>query len=423
MAFIDFVRWEPAKDSGYQGNNPDYAWKFPQDNLSTFTQLVVAESQEAVLFTKGQLLGKFGPGKHTLNTENLPLLRNLFGLPFGGKNPFTAEVWFVNKLLPLNIDWKTDSMMIHDPDYQTMVPLISSGRYGLNVVDAERFLIKLVGTAPSFTAIQLTDHFRGALISKTKSVLLREMQNSKIGIKNISAYLDVLSEQLKNSMQSFWEDYGFSLNGFYITTIEVDANHDAGQRILDAMARQSAQAIGGYTWQQSQVFETGNKAIESSEKGQGGLLGAIMASSIMGNLSGGLLQSQPTQGNNPAPNNFNQPAGGGAASKDVYCSNCSKKFANDMKFCPHCGDPYTPCPKCGSDNDKDAKRCVSCGTQLNAGIGVCGSCQTAIPNGSAFCPNCGKPAGGVNAEGSCRRCSSQLNNSPFCPQCGLKNSN
>jgi membrane protease subunit (stomatin/prohibitin family) len=355
---------------------------------SVLLRSLLAESQEAVLFTKGQLLGKFGPGKHTLNTENLPLLRHLFNLPFGGKNPFTAQVWFVNKLLPLNIDWKTDSMMIHDPDYQTMVPLISSGRYGLNVVDAERFLIKLVGTAPSFTAIQLTDHFRGALISKTKSVLLREMQNSKIGIKNISAYLDVLSEQLKNSMQSFWEDYGFSLNGFYITTIEVDANHDAGQRILDAMARQSAQAIGGYT--------------------------------IMGNLSGGLLQSQPTQGNNPAPNNFNQPAGGGAALKDVYCSNCSKKFANDMKFCPHCGDPYTPCPKCGSDNDKDAKRCVSCGTQLNAGIGVCGSCQTAIPNGSAFCPNCGKPAAGVNAEGSCRRCGSQLNNSPFCPQCGLK---
>jgi membrane protease subunit (stomatin/prohibitin family) len=294
----------------------------------------------------------------------------------------------------------------------------------LNVVDAERFLIKLVGTATNFTAGQLTNHFYGAMNSKTKSVLLREMQNGKIGIKNISAHLDVLSDYLQNSMESFWEDYGLSLNGFYITTIEVDANHDAGEKILDAMARQSAQAIGGYTWQQSQVFEAGNKAIDASGKGQGGLLGAIMASSIMGNLSGGLLQTYPTQGNNPpVPNSPNQPTSGFTAAKDVYCSNCSKKFANHMKFCPHCGDPYTPCPKCGSDNDKDAKRCVSCGTQLNAGAGVCGSCQTAIPNGSAFCPNCGKPAAGVNAEGSCRRCGSQLNNSPFCPQCGLKNNN
>ena len=120
------------------------------------------------MFTKGQILGKFGPGKHTLNTENLPILRSLYGIPFGGKNPFTAEVWFVNKLLHLNIDWNTDGMMVQDPDYQTMVPLIASGRYGLQVSDAERFLIKLVGTANKFDSNQLTDHFWGALVSKTK---------------------------------------------------------------------------------------------------------------------------------------------------------------------------------------------------------------------------------------------------------------
>ena len=104
MAQIDVVSWDDSS-SGSSGYGPVFAWKYRSSkdqkdhsmDLSTFTQLVVRESQEAVLFTKGQLLGKFGPGKHTLNTENLPLLRNLFGLPFGGKNPFFAEVWFVNK--------------------------------------------------------------------------------------------------------------------------------------------------------------------------------------------------------------------------------------------------------------------------------------------------------------------------------------
>src|SRR5689334_8510720 len=52
-----------------------YACKFPEPNLSTLTQLIVHESQEAILFSKGRLLGKFGPGKHTLTTENLPILR------------------------------------------------------------------------------------------------------------------------------------------------------------------------------------------------------------------------------------------------------------------------------------------------------------------------------------------------------------
>jgi len=146
MAQIDVVSWDDSS-SGAPGYGPVFAWKFRSSkgekdhsmDLSTFTQLVVRESQEAVLFTKGRLLGKFGPGKHTLNTENLPLLRNLFGLPFGGKNPFFAEVWFVNKVVPLNIDWNTTSMMYHDPDYNAMVPMRAVGRYGLKVLDAERF--------------------------------------------------------------------------------------------------------------------------------------------------------------------------------------------------------------------------------------------------------------------------------------------
>jgi membrane protease subunit (stomatin/prohibitin family) len=118
MAFIDVVEWKDAK-------NDVFAWKFGQNqnnNLSTFTQLIVRESQEAILFSKGQILGKFGPGAHTLNTENLPLLRNFFGIPFGGKNPFMAEVWFVNKAAPLTIDWRTDTMRFHDPDYGEMAP-------------------------------------------------------------------------------------------------------------------------------------------------------------------------------------------------------------------------------------------------------------------------------------------------------------
>jgi len=110
MAIIDLVRWAP------EGNNNVLAYKFPESNLSTYTQLIVQESQEAILFSKGKLIGKFGPGKHTLNTENLPLLRNLFGIPFGGKNPFIAEIWFVNFVQTFNIDWTIDRMDIHDND-------------------------------------------------------------------------------------------------------------------------------------------------------------------------------------------------------------------------------------------------------------------------------------------------------------------
>ncbi|KAB2908518.1 MAG: SPFH domain-containing protein [Ignavibacteriales bacterium] len=415
MAVIDFVKWDP-------GSAPVYAWKFPHSNLSTYTQLVVSESQEAVLFSNGQLISKFGPGKHTLDTENIPVLRSLFGLPFGGKNPFAAEVWFVNKLLPLNIDWSIDSMMTHDPDYQTMVPLVASGRYGLKITDAERFLIKLVGTATEFTAFQLTDHFWGLLTSKTKSILLQFINSQRIGIKNISAFLDPLSTALKNPISVFWEDYGISLIDFYLTTVEVDANSEVGQRILEAMSRQSAQAIGGYTWQQSKAFEIADDAVNQMGSGQGGLMGAVLATGLMGNLSGaGLMQPQPTQGNNVQPPGAGQyPPGvpGAAGVREVFCSNCAKKYPSNMKFCPHCGDPYTPCPSCGADNDKSAKRCVSCGVPLASAAAKCNSCGADIPGNAAFCPNCGQPA--VIPDGICKKCGTNMGGAKFCPNCGTK---
>ncbi len=417
MAIIDLVKWMP------QGNQTIYAYKFPETNLSTYTQLIVQESQEAILFSKGQIVGKFGPGKHTLNTENLPVLRTLYGLPFGGKNPFTAEVWFVNKLQPYNIDWNIDRMDIQDADYNTGIPLVANGRYGLKITDAERFLIKIVGTKTSFDQQNLTDQFFGEFSTKTKSTLMQFMIKNRIGIKQISAHLDSISEHLRSIMLPFWENIGFELTAFYITSIQVDGSTDVGKRILEAISRQSAQAIGGYTWQQSQAFEVAKDAVEGMAGGSGGLLGAVVAANFMGGsgASGGIMQpqyNQPTfnQSNPGSPGGNQQPV---APVREVYCSNCSKKFASNLKFCPFCGDEYCPCPKCGTDNDKNAKRCVSCGQQLMMEQIFCPNCNSPIAAGSAFCGNCGKPV----SEGKCSRCGTPLTpNVKFCPKCGQKNS-
>lgn len=425
MAFIDVVSWDNSS-SGASGDGPVFAWKFRETDpkkidhsmeLSTFTQLVVRESQEAVLFTKGQLLGKFGPGKHTLNTENLPLLRNIFGLPFGGKNPFFAEVWFVNKVVPLNIDWTTTSMMYHDPDYNAMVPIRAVGRYGLKVKDAERFLIKLVGAAKDFSATDLTDHFQGAMNAKTKSVLLSYMQGQRIGIKSISAYLEPLSQALKASMLAFWEDYGFNLEGFYITSVEIDDSHPDGRRIMDAIGRQSAQVIAGYSWQQAKAFEVAENAVDAA--GKGGMLGALMMTNMMGGGGGAMgAMLQPSPGGVPAPGASGQIGSGVApVPREVFCSNCSKKYSSTSKFCPFCGDPYVPCPRCGADNDKTARRCVSCGTPLESAAS-CPKCGMQLPLGTIVCPRCVRGIGGT---GTCSKCGSLLApEDGFCSECGTK---
>ncbi|MES2111878.1 MAG: SPFH domain-containing protein [Bacteroidota bacterium] len=414
MAIIDFVNWSPDSNYNY------YAYKFPETNLSTYTQLVVQESQEAVLFSKGQIIGKFGPGKHTLNTENLPLLRSLYGLPFGGKNPFMAEVWFVNKIEHYNLPWAIDKMDTHDPDYNTNIPLTASGTYGLKLIDAERFLVKIVGTKTSYSQQDLRQQFASEFFTKTKSGLMQFMLANRIGLKQISAFLDQLSANMQASMAAFWENIGFELAKFYVTGVEVDDKTEAGRRILDAISRQSAQAIGGYTWQQSQAFEIAKDATSDLSQGKGGpgggLLGALVAGNMMNNMGSGMLQpqyGQPAFGPGQAPSAGNvQPV---HPIRDVYCSNCSKKFSNSLNFCPHCGDPYCPCPKCGTDNDQGAKRCVSCGTQL-AGDN-CPNCNTTLAPGVSFCGSCGHNT----KEGGCTRCGNVLKPGiKFCPNCGQK---
>jgi membrane protease subunit (stomatin/prohibitin family) len=214
MAIIDLVRWAP------EGENTLFAYKFPESNLSTFTQLIVQESQEAVLFSKGKVLAKFGPGKHTLSTENIPLLRSFFGIPFGGKNPFIAEIWFVNLLQTFSIDWAIDRMDIHDADYNTGIPLISSGKYGLKVKEAEKFLLKIVGTKSTFSQDDLTEQFFGEFSTKSKSTIVQYMLQNGIGLKSVSAHLDNISTHLKSILLPFWEDLGLDLTKFYVTTIE-----------------------------------------------------------------------------------------------------------------------------------------------------------------------------------------------------------
>lgn len=432
MALIDCASWKP------KSNEFVFAYRYPQTNLSTYTQLIVYESQEALLFSKGQLMGKFGPGKHTLDTENLPVLRSLFGIPFGGKNPFTAEVWIVNKLYPANLSWSVNSMPVHDADYQTMIPLQANGQYGLTVSDSEKFLIKMVGTKDVFTESDMSSQANGEFSSKSKSAIIQFMTSNGIGLKSVSGHLEALSNYIKSNLLPFWEEYGLTMTKYYVNDISIDTSTIEGRNISDAIAKQASMSITGHSWQQEKMFDVANNAVDQigNVSGNNGLLAGIMAINMMGSggfgggVASGMMQTQynqPTFGGNQGGGmqqsgvQQNNPQ---TVVREVYCANCSKKHLNTERFCPYCGNEYNPCPKCGSDNLKTARRCVSCGTPLmqQQGMGaVCCSCGAALAPGAMFCPQCGTQQNAAPAGNVCSRCGAPVPlTSRFCPKCGQK---
>lgn len=68
----------------YNGRPDVFAWKYPGEELGTWSQLVVNQSQEAVLVKGGSVADVFGPGTHTLDTKNIPILNKIINLRLAG---------------------------------------------------------------------------------------------------------------------------------------------------------------------------------------------------------------------------------------------------------------------------------------------------------------------------------------------------
>lgn len=122
------------------------------ENFNAKSQLVVNESQEALFYKDGQALDLFASGRHSLDTENLPFLKRIFGKIFGGTTPFTCEVFFINKVSVMDIPWGTDSpIVLEDPKYHLIVGVRANGQTGIRVKDSRKFVVKVVGQLREYT--------------------------------------------------------------------------------------------------------------------------------------------------------------------------------------------------------------------------------------------------------------------------------
>ncbi|MCL2018153.1 MAG: SPFH domain-containing protein [Oscillospiraceae bacterium] len=421
----------------YEGDNQTFIWKHPREDFNTGSQLIVHESQEAVFFMNGQALDVFGPGRHTLVSQNLPLVRKYFSATTGGETSFHCEVYFINKTEQLAIKWGTDSKLEYvEPTYNFPIQIGASGEMALRVDDSAKLLIKVVGTEKGITQQGFLQKMRMFLMTRIKAHLANYIKRERINIFEIDEHLINISEALHAQFKPDFTDYGVSMERFFVMAIvkpEEDENYrifkdlhfrqyadvaearlrqqtsvidqetQKQRMILEAEGIAQKRALEGYSYQDERGFNVAeivasNEAVGAMTNtgmglgmmagvgmGVGGAVGGAvggMVQNTMGNMGqafGGTQNPQTAQQAQTTP-----------AQATTPCTSCGNPLPQGAKFCLECGQQVlseneTVCASCGAKTPK-GKFCLECGAAM---IKKCAECGTEIPQGGKFCLECG----------------------------------
>lgn len=375
MAIIEVVKYDESPDA--------FAWKHPNAELGTWTQLIVNDAQEAILFKDGRACDIFEAGRYTLDTNNIPILNHIVNLPFGGRSPFAAEVWFVNRAVSLAIKWGTATpVQLQDPKYHVFLPVRAYGQFGIQVKDSAKFLNRLVGTMNAFDRATLTDYFRGLYLTKVKDAISTYIVHEKISIVEINAYLNELSTCLAEELQPTMDEYGLKLVSFFVNDVNVPENDPSILKLKEALAKKAEMNIIGYDYGQQRSFDTMENAARNPGTANGGMNAGMGLG--MGFGMGNAFQEQVAQ----------MTRGFDTQGKQTVCVECKEPIPAGAKFCSVCGavqeqkSAEVLCPKCGHSLQPNAKFCPECGTAMKR---TCKSCGTEIPGTAKFCLECGTP--------------------------------
>lgn len=224
MALIDIVQ--------FHGNDREFVWKFPSENLRLGTQLVVKPAQAALFVHRGKICDEVKSGTVTLSTGNIPLLTTLISLPFGGDTPFQAEVWFVNLISKLDNKWGTPHpIQLEDPKYGLVVPVRAFGQFGFRVGEPRRFLEVITGTAKVFTAEQIVEYFKGVVLQAVNVSLARAFVKEKVSVLEAAVHLDALAKHCAETIQTELARFGVELVNFFFHSINIPEEDASYQRL------------------------------------------------------------------------------------------------------------------------------------------------------------------------------------------------
>jgi len=207
-----------------------------QCEINWGAQLTVRESQTAIFFRDGKALDVFGPGRHVLQTQNIPVLTKLVTrLGYGTDSPFRAEICFMNMKLFPNLKWGTSEPILFRDSELHMIRLRSFGIFSIQIEEPSLFLNKVVGTQGIYSDLDIENYLKNIIITRLTDVLGENINS----VFDLPKDFNEISLIVRTSIQNDFKAIGLKIHDFLINAISVPTEV---QEMIDA--RSGMEAVG-----------------------------------------------------------------------------------------------------------------------------------------------------------------------------------
>jgi len=337
-------------------------------------QLTIRESQAGVFFYKGKAVEVFGPGRHTLQTGNIPILTKIAALPWGLSSPLRAEVYFINLKIFTNLKWGTRDPVAFKDSSLGLIRLRAFGVFDMQIIQPLLFINSLVGTQGMFTTAEIEEYLNRVVISRFNDYMGETIDS----IFNLPARYDELSTALAERLKNDFSRFGLGLTQLYITSVTPPPEV---QKAIDDKSRMGVFQDMNKLMQMKAAMsmEKASEADSGAGSGMGTGLGLMMPA---------MFAQYFTAGMNPAQ-------GKSTEQLESLCSECHNKIPVNAKFCPLCGHQqviFKKCENCGKNLTSRAKFCSRCGQPADEKpkAAICTNCGKENLPGATFCDQCGE---------------------------------